>query len=165
MRRSSCLAILSFFLAFSVIVSAQSGNPPASPVPPPRAHQEPCWRQAGLDRSVMEQRRSIELEAHSQVKAVCENSSLTPPQKHQQIREIRQAAKQKSDALITADQRSALQSCQQARTEYRAEGAHHGGDPCGGHEADSGPVSAEPGGPAGKAGGSSPQAPENNKQN
>jgi hypothetical protein len=163
MRRISSLATLAFVIFTGALISAAQSTPPTSPVPPPRTHQEPCWRQAGIDRSIMEQRRDIERDAHSRVDAVCENSSLTPQQRRQQAREIHGQAKRKSDALITSDQRSALQACQQTRAEYRTNGIHHGGgDPCRNHEANPGPVSPEPNGPAGKASGSKPQAPENN---
>ena len=166
MRKISCLAILTALIFAGAVVVAGQSAPPASPVPPPSARQEPCWRKAGIDRTIMEQRRSIERDAHYRVDAVCENSSLTPQQRRQQAREIRERAKEKSDALITSDQRSALQACQQDRTEYQASRGHPGGrDPCRNHEANPGPVSPEPNSPAGKAGGSSPQAPENNRQN
>jgi hypothetical protein len=159
-------ATLTVLIFAGVIVVAGQSAPSASPVPPPSADPEPCWRQAGIDRSIVEQRRSIERDAHYRVDAACENSSLTPPQRRRQAREIRQQAKEKSDALITSDQRSALQACQQDRAEYQASRGHHGGrDPCRNHEANPGPASPEPNGPAGKAGGSSPQAPENDRQN
>jgi len=163
MRRISCLATLTFLIFTGALITAAQNTPPSSPAPPPRTHQEPCWRQAGIDRSIVEQRRDIERDAHSRVDAVCENSSLSPQQRRQQAREIREQAKRKSDELITSDQRIALQACQQARVEYRRDGIHHGsGDPCRNHEANPGPVSPEPNGPAGKASGSNPQAPENN---
>jgi len=54
----------------------------------------------------MEEHRSIETDAHSQVASVCENSSLTPQQKQQQVREIRQQVQQKMDALITPSSRA-----------------------------------------------------------
>jgi hypothetical protein len=162
MRRISRLATLAFLIFSGVLITAAQSTPPASPAPP-RAHQEPCWRQAGIDRSIMEQRRDIERDAHSRVDAVCETSSLAPQQRRQQVREIREQARQKSDALITSDQRSALQACQQGRPEYGADRIHRGGgDPCRNHEANPGPVSPEQNGPTGKASGSNPQAPENN---
>jgi hypothetical protein len=106
----------------------------------------------------MEQHRAIERDAHTQVNAVCENSSLTPRQKQQQAREIRQQAKQKMDALLTPDQREALHACQETRAEDRPHEGHHNEGPCGGEQS----LQAPAGAPAGKAGGSNPQTPENN---
>ncbi len=141
------------FFVWSVVALAQSGAAPSA-APPPHAHQEPCWRQAGIDRSIMEQRHAIEDDAHSQVQAVCESTSLTPQQKRKQVREIHEQAREKSDALITADQLRALHSCQQER--HHPEEGHHGGGPCGNE------AQTQPSAPTGKAGGSNPQAPENN---
>jgi hypothetical protein len=87
--------------------------------PPPQSRMgrggEPCWQQAGIDKSVMEQRWALEKDTRSQVEAVCSNSSLTPQQKQQQAREIRQQAKTKMEGLVTADQEKALTACQQQR--------------------------------------------------
>jgi hypothetical protein len=105
----------------------------------------------------MEQHRAIEHDAHTQVNAVCENSSLTSRQKQQQVREIRQQAKQKMDALLTPDQREALHSCQETRAEEHPHGEHHGG-PCGMEQSPQVPANA----PGGKGEGSNPQPPENN---
>jgi hypothetical protein len=113
-----------------------SSNPPSSvqPAHPARTGQEPCWKQAGINQSVMEQRHTIERDTHSQIEGVCENSSLTPRQKQQQVREIRQQAQQKLDALVTPEQLSTLHSCQQQRAANRPvdEGYRpRGAGPCG----------------------------------
>ena len=141
-----------------------TGNPPSSATPPARARQEPCWQQAGISRSVMEQHHSIEMDAHSQVASVCENSSLTPQQKQQQAREIRQQAQQKMGALITPEQQSALHSCQQQRAANGSPNGSHrpgGAGPCGNFAASQGRQ-----GPSnGRAGGSNPQPPADTPQN
>jgi Spy/CpxP family protein refolding chaperone len=160
LKRVSCLAALTLlFSAWPLVVTAQTSTPP-SPTPPPHGRQEPCWRQAGIDRSVMEQHHAIEHDAHSQIDAVCENTTLTPQQRQQQAREIHQQAKQKMDALLTPDQQRALRSCQEARTGERPHEGHHGGGagPCGRDQSPQAPAS----GPTGKAGGSNPHQPENN---
>jgi hypothetical protein len=111
----------------------------------------------------MEEHRSIETDAHSQLASVCENSSLTPQEKQHQVREIRQQAQQKIDALITPEQQSALHSCQQQRAAGSANGGHHhgGAGPCGNFAA-----SQERQGPSnGKASGSNPQPPADAPQN
>jgi len=96
--------------------------PPAnsSPAPTRPARQgnvAPCWQQAGVQKSVIEQLWSIQRETHSQVESVCSNTSLTPQQKHQQVKEIRQQAHQKIESLISPDQQKALTACREERGE------------------------------------------------
>jgi hypothetical protein len=110
---------------------AQSTPPPSSAPAQTRMGRRggiPCWQQAGIDKSVMEQRWALERDTRSQVEAVCSNSSLTPQQKHQQAREIRQQAKQKMEGLVTADQEKSLTACQQER------GMNHNGNGAAGRE-------------------------------
>jgi Spy/CpxP family protein refolding chaperone len=96
--------------------------PPANSSPAPmhparRGGGTPCWQQAGVERSAIENLMSIQRETHSQVENVCSNTSLTPQQKRQQVQEIRQQAHQKIEGLITPDQMKALVACRQARGE------------------------------------------------
>jgi hypothetical protein len=161
------------FVMLTVVLSAapllaqngappSTGNPSSTP-PPARTGQEPCWRQAGIGRSVMDQRHSIEMDVHSQVANVCENSSLTPQQKQQQVREIRQQAQQKMDALITPEQQSTLHACQQQRAANGSpNGGHHpgGAGPCGNFAASQGRQGAS----NGRTGGN-PQPPADTPQN
>jgi hypothetical protein len=160
LRKISCFATIILLFSTCPLIAMAQASTPAPSVPPVRARQEPCWRQAGIDRSVVEQRHTIELDAHSQIAAVCENSSLTPQQKQQQVREIRQQAKQKFDALITPDQQKMLQSCQEARGSNRPNAGNHpgGASPC----VSSRSSQVRPSSPAGRASGSNPQPPENN---
>ncbi|HEV3306330.1 MAG TPA: hypothetical protein VGZ91_07810 [Candidatus Sulfotelmatobacter sp.] len=150
-------------LFFPEPLLAQNSAPPSSP-PSAQTHQEPCWKQAGISRSVMEQHHSIEIDAHSQVASVCGNASLTPQQKQQQVREIRQQAQEKKDALVTPEQKSALHSCQQQRGMNGSQnGGHHpgGAGPCGNFAAAQGRQ-----GPSnGRAPGSNPQPPADTPQN
>ena len=53
-----------------------TGNPPSSATPPARSRQEPCWQQAGISRSVMEQHHSIEMDAH--ISAGAKIDRITP---------------------------------------------------------------------------------------
>jgi hypothetical protein len=117
-----------FSLAFACLLCgsatllAQTTPPAGGPTTQPgRRGGEPCWQQAGIQKSVMEQRWAVERDTRSQVEAVCSNSSLTPQQKHQQVQEIRQQGRQKMEGLVTADQEKALTACQQQR------GMNHGG--------------------------------------
>ena len=92
--------------------------------------QGACMPQAGIEKSVMEQIHSIVHDAHSQVESVCSNSSLTPQQKQQHLREIRERAMQKRESLMTADQQMTLMACQQARNgNHAGAGGPHEGRP------------------------------------
>jgi Spy/CpxP family protein refolding chaperone len=97
------------------------------------AHQSPCWQQAGISQSAMQQRKQIEEGTHSQVESVCSDSSLTPQQKQQKIRQLRQEAQKQVEGLITPQQEQALKSCRASRGEGPRMGGTHagGGGPCG----------------------------------
>lgn len=100
-------------------------------------HQEPCWQEAGISKSTMEQRRSIQQSARAEIQSVCANSSLTPQQRREQIRAIHERTRQQMEESITPQQREALKSCQEARrATHPAGGGFHGGGgggqgPCG----------------------------------
>jgi hypothetical protein len=153
-QKISRLAVVIVFSAVALWAQSTppSGNTPSSPPP---GRQEPCWKQAGLTRPMMEQHQQIERDAHLQIATVCEDSSLTPQQKQQQVKQIRQQAEEKTKELITPEQLSTLHACQQQR---------HGGSM--GHHAGAGPCGnfADRQGPQGNANGSEsgpPQAPQN----
>jgi Spy/CpxP family protein refolding chaperone len=122
-----------FFVAASMLLFSalplfsQTSNPPPanSQTNPGGRGGQPCWQQAGVDKSVMEQHWAIERETRSQVSAVCTNTSLTPQQKQQQAREIRQQGKQKMEALMTPEQERTLSACQQARGGHAGGGGQH----------------------------------------
>jgi hypothetical protein len=123
---------LAVAIGFSSVALWAQNAPPSgsSPSAPPPARQEPCWKQAGITRQVMEQRVQIERDAHSQVASVCEDSSLTPQQKREQVKQIRQQAEEKANALIPSEQLNALNACRQQR--HRGNMIHKaGGGPCG----------------------------------
>src|ERR1700730_10597504 len=96
-------------LVCAAMLPAQStpptSNPPSQSQPARRGAQENCMQQAGIEKSVMAQMRTIGHDARSQVESICSNSSLTPQQKQQQAREVREQAMQKRDNLTTPDQR------------------------------------------------------------
>jgi len=92
-----------------------------------RGGQEPCWQKAGIEKSVMDQVRTVAHDARSQVEGVCSNSSLSPQQRQQQARQIREQAMQKRDSLLTADQRKSLMACQQERGGHPGGGGQHEG--------------------------------------
>jgi Spy/CpxP family protein refolding chaperone len=151
------LAMLNLLLS-AVALWAQSSAPPAGNASA-SGRQEPCWRQAGISKSVMEQHQSLERDGHSQIAGVCENSSLSPEQKQQQVREIRQQTQQKVDTLLTPEQLTTLHACQQQRRGNNGnagEGHHAGAGPCGNFAASQGRQGAANGNA-----GSPPQTPEN----
>jgi Spy/CpxP family protein refolding chaperone len=150
------LALTNLLLS-AVALSAQSSAPPSGN-PPSTARPGPCWRQAGISKSVMEQHQALEREGHSQIAGVCGNSSLTAEQKQQQVRDIRQQTQQKVDALLTPEQLTTLHACQQQRrgNNNGGEGHRAGAGPCGNFAASQGRQGAA----NGNAGGS-PQTPEN----
>ena len=119
-------------LVCAAMLPAQStpptSNPPSQSQPARRGAQENCMQQAGIEKSVMEQMRTIGHDARSQVESICSNSSLTPQQKQQQAREVREQAMQKRDNLMTPDQRRVLRECQQQRS------GNHPGEGGGMHE-------------------------------
>jgi hypothetical protein len=167
-RRFFCPAV---FLLCAGMMLAQNTPPttypPSQNRPMRRGGQEPCWQQAGIEKSVMDQVRTVAHDARSQVESVCSNSSLTPQQRQQQARQIREQAMQKRDSLLSADQRKSLMACQQER------GGHPGGG--GPHEGMGGGMGggcgemphngSRPGGPTGNGGGNPPQPNQSSPQN
>jgi len=93
--------------------------PPLRSGPGSTSHQPPCWQQVGISKEVIEQRRSVEQSTRTQVESVCADSSLTPQQKHQKIKELRQQARQQIDAIITPQQQEELKACNAQRATNR----------------------------------------------
>jgi len=133
---SNCLLVvavmapLGFFVlsarAGAQVVAArmQQPLPPGTVARSPR--QQPCWEVAGISKSAMEQRHAVQQKARSEVEAVCADTSLTPQQRQQKIREIHQQSRQELDSLISPQQMQELKSCQMSRN-------HGGGHPAGAH--------------------------------
>ena len=90
---------------------------------------EPCWEQAGISKRVIEQRRSIQESTRSEIQAVCSEPNLSEEQKREKIHQIRQAAREKADAMISPAERQQLEACQRA---HHAGGPKTGGHPAGG---------------------------------
>lgn len=142
-----------FFYTILVVLCAgtllaQSNAPTngtQSPTRPMRRGGESCFQQAGIDKSVMEQIHTISHDARSKIETICSNSSLTAQQKHEQTKEIREQAMQKRDALMTEDQKRALNTCQQARSGNHPSGGMHEGNG-GMHEGMGGGCGEMPGG-------------------
>lgn len=152
MRRLTRVSPLLFIFAVASLLAQQFGVPgakvlaqasPAQSRPPvgsgraARPKEPPCWEVAGIPQTVMERHRSIQEGMRAQVQAVCRDTSLGEPQKLEKIREIRQAANEESNALVSPEQREKLKQCQMAR--QHGGGPHPGGvrpphpsDPCAG---------------------------------
>jgi hypothetical protein len=95
---------------------------------------EPCWEQAGISKSVIEQRKSIHESTRSEIQAVCSEPNLSEEQKREKIHQIRQAAQEKVNAMISPGERQQVEACQHA---HHASGPKTGGhaapsDPCAG---------------------------------
>jgi hypothetical protein len=143
LRPLCCAAALTLLLsAVSLLAQSTSGTAPAggtiaTPARTPRARsvqQQPCWQQAGISQSAMQQRRQIEESTRSQVQSVCSDSSLSVQQKREEIRQLREQARQQIEGLISPSQQEALKACQQERAGARGGHVHPGGGgmgPCG----------------------------------
>lgn len=112
------------------------GQVPVRPIPTPvptKPKVEPCWQVAGISKAAIQERAAISRQTRQEVEAVCANSSLSPQQKQQEIKQIHEKAKQQMDALITPEQQSAMHSCQEERSHASAPRVAHGGGggPCG----------------------------------
>jgi TolA-binding protein len=95
---------------------------------PAKPRLEPCWQVAGVSKAAIQERHSLERQAHSEVESVCANSSLSAQQKREQIQQIRQREKQEVEGIISPSQQEAMKSCQASR-----QGAGHGAHAGGGH--------------------------------
>jgi hypothetical protein len=124
------LTLLTYPLAAQ---TAPSPSPRGTTTTRPAAHQTPCWQQAGISQSAIQQRKQIEESTHSQIESVCSDSSLTPQQKQQKIRQLHQQAQTQVQGLITPQQEQTLKSCRASRGEGPHVGAPHVGGvgPCG----------------------------------
>ena len=63
---------------------------------------------------VNELRKSIQENTRSQIQALCSEPNLSQQQKHEKIREIRQAAHDKVNAMISPAERQKLEACHRA---------------------------------------------------
>jgi hypothetical protein len=148
LNRLTLVGVVTFLVA-AWPAHSQAPKPAAPPLRTAGStpHQQPCWQQAGISKGVIEQRRSIEQNTRTQVESVCADSSLTPQQKHQKIKELRQQARQQIDAIITPQQQEELKACNAQRATNRpASPPHHGAGgrgPCGEISANPTPAPSE----------------------
>ena len=161
--------VLAILTLFGFLTAALAQAPVPTPRTGPRGgnarnRRAPCWQQAGINQSAVQQVRSIRESTRSQVESVCSDSSLTPQQKHQQIMQLHQQARQQIDSIISPSQRQAIASCRASHGGGHMGGGHHGGfghhgGPCGEMPGVGRPRgSGGPGGTGGTAGPSKPGA-------
>ena len=114
---------------------------PTAPVPgpapigkgnPAKPKGQSCAQQAGISKATMQERRSIMESTRAEVEAICAEP-ISDAEKLEKIREIRRAAKERMNALITSEELQKLEECQKARAGQHT-GAHpavsHPGGPC-----------------------------------
>jgi hypothetical protein len=133
LRLLNCGLALLFCVGASLLLAPTLHAQTAAPgrVPPPvRPHQQPCWQQAGISQSAIQQRKQIEESTRAQIQAVCNDPSLTSQQRREKIHQIREQTRQQLEGLISPAQQQALRACQQERA--ATHGAHVGGAPHGG---------------------------------
>ena len=123
-RRTRIYAIL--FVGLFALISRGAQQPAKGSA---SQKTEPCWERAGISKSAIEQRRSIQESTRSEIQAVCSQPNLSEEQKREKIHQIRQAAREKADAMISPAERQQLEACQHA---HHAGGPKMGGHPAGG---------------------------------
>jgi len=114
MKALKSVAFTVFVLWLCPLLAQTSTSSPATG----QGHR-PCWKQAGISRSAMQQRREIAENARSQMESVCGDSNLTLQQKRAQIRQIHEQAKTQLNGVISPEQQQTLESCRMARHERR----------------------------------------------
>ena len=134
MRLGFAMSLLTLLSTYSLMAQTAPSSPlPKAGAPATATHKSPCWQQAGISQSAMQQRKQIEENTHSQVESVCSDSSLTPQQKQQKIHQLHEEAQKQVGGLISPQQEQALKSCRAGRGEGPHVGGVHGSGagPCG----------------------------------
>ena len=140
-RTTFIVALLLMLLVPAALLAQdeQSTPPPAANAPAPRAGRRggepPCFKQAGVSDATWQQIKGIHKTTHQQVVGICENTSLSPQQKREQIRQAFQQNEQQVHGLLTPQQQDAVKQCRKERRGDRKamggmRGMRRGGDPC-----------------------------------
>jgi hypothetical protein len=124
-----------FLVSLSVELWAQSPLPHLSQLPSRvpgvstagtvHPQQVPCWQEAGVSKAAIEERNAAAKAANARVAAVCANPALTPQERSQEIREIRQQERAQLETIITPGQQQAIQACNKARQPVAVAAAPH----------------------------------------
>lgn len=141
--KGSLLAALMVGVLSPALLLAQDQQSAPAPAAATRARagrrggEPPCFKQAGVSDETWEKIKGIHKATHQQVVGICENASLSPQQKRQQIREARQQTEQQVHGLLTPQQQDAVKQCRAERRGQRKgmgggmRGMRRGGgDPC-----------------------------------
>ena len=127
------------FVLFGVALAAasvagQQSKPAPSGSAPTATHSAghiPCAKQIGISPAAMQQRRAIMEAAKTKVQGICQDGSLSPQQKKEQIHQIHQEAVQQAEGLIPAAQLEALKKCQHEQAASSGTHPAHTTGPCG----------------------------------
>lgn len=125
MHRKNALWAAVVLLGLALPAVAQQNSAPAAQNTAPRG--TPCWQQAGVPQDVMDKIKGIRAKGHADVQAVCADTSLSDAQKRDKAREIRNSTHEQVMALLTPEQRKAVNQCREERGNGAGRGAHRGG--------------------------------------
>ena len=136
--RTGLLTILP--IVFIVPVLAQSNTPQDTPqvedMTPGRnvRARRPvnCWKEAGIAPNLINQQWKIRDQGKTRIAAVCNESSTSAQQKHDQIVRIDSDTEQAIAKLIPAKQLDAYKSCQAAEAKKHPKSTEKELGPCGG---------------------------------
>lgn len=123
--RKSALIFLASTLLTAALGVAQTA--PAAPQGPrhARAGHDRVFQQLNLTADQKTQFQQLMQDQRTQMKALRANNSLTPEQRQQQIKALREANHQKMMALLTPDQQAQFKQLrQQRRGDMKAGGGH-----------------------------------------
>lgn len=99
-------------LALPLTCGAVSSNPvDNAPTNAVAAGRQACWRQAGLSRGVLQQRKEIVSDARQRIRSVEGDSTLNARQQRQEIHGIRLDARQQVAKVVSPEQRQTLRQC------------------------------------------------------
>ena len=137
-KASVFAALIVIVLSSALLLAQGQQSPPPAEAGPPQARQRgaepPCFKQAGVSDETWQKIRDIHKSAHQQMVGICENTSLSPQQKREQIRDGFQQTEQQVHALLTPQQQDAVKQCRQERRGnhkgMRGMRRRGGGDPC-----------------------------------
>jgi Spy/CpxP family protein refolding chaperone len=119
-------ATLAFLVLMPSVVLAQPVQAPPT-VGAARSGESACFQKAGVPDSVWQQVHAIRQNTSQQVVAICQNASLTPDQRRQQIKQVHALAKRQIDALLTPQQLAGIKSCREEHRAERTAGGKSGG--------------------------------------
>jgi Spy/CpxP family protein refolding chaperone len=118
-----------------LLAQDQQSAPPPGPQAMRRGQEAPCFKQAGVSDETWQKIAEIHKANHQNVVGICENSSLSPQQKRDQVRQAFRDTQKQVHALLTPQQQDAVKQCRKERWGNRKGmgGMRHGGrngDPC-----------------------------------